>query len=38
MKPVKISDTLFNFLKSTGFEIEKDKKYPRVEITKNIHQ
>lgn len=37
MKPVHISEPLFKFLKATGFEVEKNQMYPRVEITRRIH-
>ena len=39
MKPVNISENLYKFLKSAGsaYEVEKNKMYPRVEITRRIH-
>ena len=37
MKPVKISESLFKFLKGAGIAVEKDQMYPRVEITRHIH-
>jgi len=37
MKPVNISGALYTFLKGAGFEVDKNGKYPRVDITRNIH-
>ena len=37
MKPVGISEALYNFLKFAKFDVEKNGKYARVEITKKIH-